>query len=292
MQFDYQQAFSRNYGLISPEEQERLRNTTVAIPGMGGVGGIHLVTLARMGIGRFRIADADAFELANFNRQYGATYSNLGKSKVDVMMSIIKDINPEADIRVWREFIDQRNVNEFLQGSDLLIDSVDAFSIDARRRLYMTARALGIPAIGAGPVGFSCAMIVLTPDAMSFDDYFDYKATDTDEVKFFKFMLGLTPKARFLAYMETDKTDMNKKAGPSMASAVSLCAGFAATEMFKIILKRGQVNALPHYHYFDPYLMKFDRGYLPLGNRSPFQKAKLFFLKRFMQKRMNGSKPA
>src|SRR3990167_6528215 len=82
--FDYNEAFSRNEGLISKEEQERLRSSRIAIPGLGGVGGVHLMTLARMGIERFHIADADQFSLANFNRQYGASVSNLGKNKTEV----------------------------------------------------------------------------------------------------------------------------------------------------------------------------------------------------------------
>ena len=55
--FNYQEAFSRNEGLISKEEQEVLRNSRIAIPGLGGVGGVHLMTLARVGIGKFHIAD-------------------------------------------------------------------------------------------------------------------------------------------------------------------------------------------------------------------------------------------
>ena len=71
--FSYQEAFARHLGLFNPEEQKRLRSSRVAIAGMGGVGGIHLITLARLGIGAFHIADPDHFELVNFNRQYGAT---------------------------------------------------------------------------------------------------------------------------------------------------------------------------------------------------------------------------
>src|SRR3954462_14568363 len=83
--FSYEEAFSRHRGLIGPAEQERLRRSRVAIAGLGGVGGIHLVTLARLGIGGFHIADPDRFELANFNRQYGANVQSLGRGKAEVM---------------------------------------------------------------------------------------------------------------------------------------------------------------------------------------------------------------
>ena len=83
--WSYGKAFARNIGLVSPAEQEVLHTSRVAIVGMGGVGGVHLVTLARLGIGRFTIADPDAFEPVNFNRQYGATLRGLGRSKAEVM---------------------------------------------------------------------------------------------------------------------------------------------------------------------------------------------------------------
>src|SRR3954454_15572117 len=83
--FSYDEAFSRHRGLIDPREQEKLRRSRVAIVGMGGVGGIHLLTLARLGIGSFHVADPDSFELANFNRQAGATMPGLGRPKVEVM---------------------------------------------------------------------------------------------------------------------------------------------------------------------------------------------------------------
>lgn len=65
--FDYSKAFARNLGLVQPDEQHRLQQSVVAIAGLGGVGGVHLTTLARLGIGGFHIADFDSFEIQNFN---------------------------------------------------------------------------------------------------------------------------------------------------------------------------------------------------------------------------------
>ena len=92
-------ALSRNIGFFSMAEQDRLLNATVAIPGLGGVGGAHLITLARMGIGRFHLADFDVFEPANLNRQYGAKVSHFGRPKLDVMVEEALNINPFLDIR-------------------------------------------------------------------------------------------------------------------------------------------------------------------------------------------------
>jgi molybdopterin/thiamine biosynthesis adenylyltransferase len=93
-QFDYAEAFSRNIGWTTAEEQRVLARSRIAIAGLGGVGGSHLLTLARLGVGNFNIADFDSFEIQNFNRQVGATLSHLGEPKVDVLRRLAFDINP------------------------------------------------------------------------------------------------------------------------------------------------------------------------------------------------------
>src|SRR6266542_3532694 len=82
--YDYDEAFSRNIGLLSEEEQARVRAARVAVAGLGGVGGNHVLALARIGFGSFSLADLDHFELANMNRQAGASVDTLGRSKVEV----------------------------------------------------------------------------------------------------------------------------------------------------------------------------------------------------------------
>jgi molybdopterin/thiamine biosynthesis adenylyltransferase len=282
--FDYKKAFARNIGLFSEAEQEKLRQCTVALPGLGGVGGAHLLTLTRMGIGGFHMADADQFCLANFNRQYGAAMSTLDSDKVAVMKKAALDINPELRLKTWDKFIDATNVEAFLTGCDLVIDCLDAFSIDARITVFGQARKMGIPVITAGPIGFSCSMILFTKDSMSFEDYFDVHGGMPEKKKFVHFLLGLTPNPYYLAYMNTQKANTNEKYGPSVASSIALCSGFAAVEAVKILLGRKKVNAAPHYFYFDPYLMKFKKGYLFFGNRNPVQRLKSWFIQKFVLK--------
>jgi len=122
--FDYQTAFSRNIGWVTEAEQQILASKRVAIAGMGGVGGFHLLTLARLGVGKFNIADLDTFELANLNRQAGASLSTLGRPKVEVLAEMARDINPEADIRVFPHGVNAQNLAEFCQAVDLDVDGL------------------------------------------------------------------------------------------------------------------------------------------------------------------------
>src|SRR3989338_7847075 len=157
--FQYEEAFTSNLGLLTQEEQTRLRQATVAIPGMGGVGGAHLLTLARLGVGRCVIADPDLFELRNLNRQLGATTATLGQRKVDVMARMGREINPDVAIRIVADGIRPDNIEEFLAGCDVVVDGLDFFRMDARRLLFQRARANGLHAITCGPLGFGVAWL-------------------------------------------------------------------------------------------------------------------------------------
>lgn len=127
-EFDYFEAFSRNIGWITESEQQILRTKKVAIAGLGGVGGVHLLTLCRLGVSRFHIADFDSFDLPNFNRQAGATVSTLKQSKFEVMRRMALDINPQAEITGFPNGIDEKNIEEFLDGVDIYVDSLDFFA--------------------------------------------------------------------------------------------------------------------------------------------------------------------
>ena len=281
LQFDYDRAFSRNLGLMQPEEQQKLRNSRVAIAGLGGVGGVHVVTLARMGVGNFNIADFDHFELHNFNRQSGAMMSTLGEPKATVMHNMAKDINPEADIRVFDKGINQGNIDDFLKDVDVVVDGLDFFAVDARDTLYTAAREKGLPVVGAGPIGFSMILLVFIPDQMSWHEYFAMDLAKNDTEKYLLFGLGNAPSATHLSYIDKNYVSLDKKVGPSCAAAVQLCGGVIAVEVMKLILNRGSVLAVPYYHQFDVYKHKHVVGKLRFGNRGPLQRLKFHLFKRF-----------
>src|SRR4051794_32791265 len=167
------EAYCRDIGLFSRDEQLRLADARVALPGMGGVGGVHMVTLARAGVGKFNISDLDVYEIANINRQYGASIPSLGRPKIDVMAEEALTINPFLDIKMFPQGISASNVDEFLEDVDVVLDGIDFFAYPIRRLIFNRAKKRGIPVVTAGPLGFSTALLIFTPDGMSFDEYFD-----------------------------------------------------------------------------------------------------------------------
>jgi molybdopterin/thiamine biosynthesis adenylyltransferase len=272
--FSYKGAFARHLGLLKPEEQERLRSSRVAIAGMGGVGGVHLITLARLGIGAFNVADPDRFELANFNRQYGATLRSLGQGKAEVMAEEARAVNPEVQLRVYAEAITPENVSEFLEGVDVFVDGIDFFEIDTRRHIFREARRRGIWAITAGPIGFSAAWLVFSPTGMSFDEYFDLNDRMDRADQLVAFLVGLTPRATQRAYLDLTQVDPRSGTGPSAGLACHLCSGVVAAEIFKILLGRSPIRPAPWYFQFDAYRQRLCKGCLHGGNRHPWQRVK------------------
>jgi molybdopterin/thiamine biosynthesis adenylyltransferase len=278
--FSYDEAFARHRGLINLEEQEKLRRSRVAIVGMGGVGGVHLATLSRLGIGGFNIADPDRFEVANINRQYGAKISTLGRGKAEVMAEESAGINPEVDIRVISEPIDADNVGRFLDGVDLLVDGIDFFALDVRRLIFREARRRGIWALTAGPIGFSAAWIVFDPAGMSFDEYFDINDGMDRMSQLVAFLAGLTPRATHLPYMDLRQVDTSSGRGPSAGLACHLCSGVAGAEAVKILLGRRPIKAAPWFSQFDAYRGRLATGRLRGGNRHPFQRLKRHIMRK------------
>ncbi len=271
----HEQAFSRNIGLFSKKEQEALKNAKVAIPGMGGVGGVHLITMARTGIGRFHLADYDTYEPVNINRQYGARVPDFGRPKLEVMCEQALAVNPYLEITPFPQGIDESSLDPFLDGVQVVLDGLDFFQFEIRRTLFNRAREKGVYVVTAAPLGFSSAVLIFSPhDGMSFDEYFNIVDGMTTEQQYLAFAMGLAPRGTHMKYMDLKKVSLENKAGPSLNIACQSCAAMAATEAVRIILNRGRIKPVPHYFQFDPYAQKFCRGKLYMGNRNPLQKLK------------------
>lgn len=289
--FDYDQAFSRNIGWVSADEQRRLRGKRVAIAGMGGVGGIHLLTLARLGIGKFTISDFDAFDIANFNRQAGATLNSLGRQKSDVLAEMALDINPEIDLRVFPAGIHADNIDDFLDAVDIYVDGLDFFAFSARRQTFAACERRRIPAVTAAPLGMGTALLVFGPGGMSFEDYFGF--ADSDELEMaIRFLVGLSPAMLQRGYVaDMSRINLAEHRGPSSVAACQLCAGVTAVEALKLLLGRGGVKLAPWGSQFDAYRLRYARTWRPGGYRNPLQQLMRWLVNRQLRQAAPGRLP-
>lgn len=142
--------FSRTESLIGTEALEKLKNSKIAIFGIGGVGSFVVEGLVRAGVQSFILVDHDTISLSNLNRQIHATHNTVGKYKVDCMKERILAINPNATVEIFKEFY-MPNSNISLENVDYIVDAID--TVTAKIDLIVKASELKIPIISAMGTG-------------------------------------------------------------------------------------------------------------------------------------------
>ena len=285
--FDYERAFSRNIGWVTVAEQEKLRKARIAIAGLGGVGGAHLLTLSRLGMANFNIADFDDFDVHNMNRQAGAFMPFMGQPKIDTVAQLARDINPETALRLFPQGVAPENVDDFLKDVDVYVDGLDFFALPARRMVFAKCREKGIPALTAAPLGMGVAFLYFSPTGMSFEDYFKVEGHEPQE-QYARFIAGLSPAMLNRDYLVApEAVNFQEKRGPSTIMACDLCAGVMGTSVLKVLLKRGDIKAAPWGMHFDAYHQKLKHTWRPFGNANPLQQ----LLLKFIRPVLRGSQP-
>lgn len=142
--------FSRTELAIGPEGLERLKNSTVLILGIGGVGSFAAEALARTGVGRLILVDKDNVDITNINRQIHALISTVGQPKADLMKDRILQINPECDVVALKMFYTEETYEKiFSYPLDYVVDASDTISYkihlirECRRRKIKLISSMG-----------------------------------------------------------------------------------------------------------------------------------------------------
>lgn len=134
--------------LIGEENIEKLKNSTVLVFGLGGVGGSAAEAIARSGVGHMILVDNDTVSVSNLNRQVIALNSTVGMYKTDVCERRLKDINPEIDIKIYKCFFLQGNNDIILKGKiDYIVDAID--TVSGKIEIIMQAQEKNIPVISS-----------------------------------------------------------------------------------------------------------------------------------------------
>lgn len=160
--------FERTERLLGKDAMEKLARARVALFGVGGVGGYALEALVRSGICHITVIDGDSVSMSNINRQIIATYSTVGRAKVELARERAQAINPNAKITALNMFYSKENADELdLSSFDYVIDAID--SVSSKIELIIRAKAAGVPIIssmGAGnkldPTAFEVSDIYKT----------------------------------------------------------------------------------------------------------------------------------
>jgi molybdopterin/thiamine biosynthesis adenylyltransferase len=254
----YKAIFSRNIGLLTETEQNKLKASTIAIAGMGGVGGLLAERLIRLGVGELRITDPGVFKKSNLNRQFSSSTLNLGQNKTEAVFREIKNINPEAKIQCSDNGITTENdAGLFVSDCDLVIDEMDVDSFKQSVLLQRGARERGIYYLFASAAGFGALVVIFDPKGLTLEEYNkfppDVDLNNIDRLK--------VPSERSLpvmpSYAPADAAETIQKIldGQMPVPVTSIGAGLAsilaANEAINIILKKRDIASAPKYIYID-----------------------------------------
>lgn len=153
--------YLRNHDAISEAEQEVLAAKRVLVVGCGGLGGMVIECLARIGVGHLRVVDGDVFEESNLNRQLLSSSMNLGRPKPLAAQQRAMAVNPLVEVEAFQILFASENAAELLADCDVAVDCLD--NIPSRLVLQEAAKEAGLPLVHAAVAGWRGRICVIHP---------------------------------------------------------------------------------------------------------------------------------
>lgn len=240
--------YSRNIGILTINEQERISRTKIAILGLGM--GSNISELAvRSGFNNILLADGDIVSETNLNRQ-SFTANDIGKTKVESIANRIKLINPDVKITLLPEYLgkDFSSLEEF----DLIIDTIDLSSVDVIVDLHNWARKKGKQVIFPFNLGWRSIVTVFNENSCTFEEMLGLTESDIDKAKvkdfsfWVKFLSKYVPpygQTQFEEFVATAKTMNDWCPAPQLGITVATTASVTITLAILIAIGRRTILA-------------------------------------------------
>lgn len=255
MDNQYESIFTRNIGLFTESEQDRIRVSTIAIAGVGGIGGFAAERLIRLGVNKLKMTDPGDMETSNLNRQFASSMLNLGQNKAKVAFENIKDINPQAQISYSTKGIqDEEDANAFIADCDCLIDVMDFGLFKQSILLQRAARRKGIHYMFSTAIGFGAIAVVFDPEGITLEEYngLPVGVDVNDPAKLY------VPLEKIVPVMPAYAPEINvvqeiidgKRYVPTTSIGAGLAAILSASEAINIILGK-DIPKAPKYTFVD-----------------------------------------
>jgi molybdopterin/thiamine biosynthesis adenylyltransferase len=256
--------FIRNIGIVTEEEQAKIKNANIAIVGMGCTGAAITEYLARTGVEHFVLVDGDVYEETNINRQIFATYSTLGKNKAEVAAVRVKDINPHAKIEVFNHFLTLQNCSQIIGSADVCVSGVDdtlSMVLMAREAKRQSKPWLFIL---SGVIPFSGVVTFFYPDSpVDYETLMNIPTKGKDlhndekwgERLFRSIAIERAKSSLKRGAIAGDWFQHRLEGGPipSLGTVSNICAIIAANELIKFLIKREGLSPI-----CSPDLLMFD----------------------------------
>jgi molybdopterin/thiamine biosynthesis adenylyltransferase len=261
---NYRTLTDRNIGILSEEQQEKLKNSSVAIAGLGGIGSPIAEMLCRLGIGSFNILDHGTFEPTNSNRQIYSFSDTINLYKTDVTEAFLNKINPSVKIRKF-ERIDSLNIDQFIDKMDVVALGIDS----VKPCLYISrwARKNKIPLVEGWAVLFGNVR-VFTSETPTLEEVYEMGTTNLDineistqkekELLIHSLNMITTQLPGLNKYYPPEVMERmeQKNEGSTICPVVWLTCSLMAIEIMKVILNWGNLALAPGFASYNPFLHK------------------------------------
>ena len=246
---------SRNLGLLTEEEQQKIDETTLLVAGCG-VGSLIAISAARLGFEKFVLVDGDKVELSNINRQ-GYSSHDVGKFKVNALAKRLRQINPHIQIKKYPIFVDLKNAARLVHKADIIIDSIDPDAAQAVIAMHRAAQKEHKTIIQPTDVGWGAMVQIFTPDSISYEKMIGLDPeTPVEKVsneeafgKFVQFFVKIMPS--YVQKIAMEVAEGKRKHYPQPVSASYTLAAMTVMAA-KRIANDQPVKVAPDYINFDP----------------------------------------
>ena len=253
----YQEYFERNYGILTPDEQERIRNAKVVIVGCGGIGGVIALALARSGLEHYVLYEHDTYQPSNINRQIECFSDTIGRNKATVIHEAMLKINPEIKAEVYQHALTPEEIDQAVSLGDVIVPAADEWPLSIN--LIDRTIDLGKPAILAYPVGALARVGTFLPGGPYGSEclVMPYKASYED----LKVFMEDPQNRQILLYYQSvgdwrqdwfDEWCVGNKPHAQLCSPVWVTGSLAAMEVIKLVSGRWKPVAAPRYWHITP----------------------------------------
>ena len=249
-----EELFSRNIGLLTETEQERLSKLSVGIAGCG-MGSVVASALVRLGVENFVIADGDVVEIHNLNRQ-AFSWKHIGEKKAGALAEILKGINPQAKISVWEMSLTPQNVPDFVDAVDLVVDCIDLTQKGLAASIIISQRCQGGKwYLYPLDIGWGARLYVFPPTSkIELGDLLGVTQEDLGEAEGVPFELLGQAFSPVLPYMDRVFEELREgklRNYPQPVSSTLTAALLVVEAVVKIV--RGEIpRSAPDYYAIDP----------------------------------------
>ncbi len=246
---------SRDLGLLTEEEQQKIDDTTLLIAGCG-VGSLIAISAARLGFEKFVLVDGDKVELSNINRQ-GYSSHDVGKFKVNALAKRLRQINPHIQIKKYPVFVDLGNAARLVHKADIIIDTIDPTAAQAVIAMHRAAQREHKTIIGPMDVGWGGLLQIFTPDSISYEKMIGLDPeTPVEKIsneegygKFVQYFIKFLPE--YVQKMAMEVVEGKRKHYPQPVSAAYILSAMTVMAAKRVANDEPIITA-PDYISFDP----------------------------------------